>query len=141
MKGIRFILGFMLAIGLLLLAGRPPVSILAQEPSAPSHEFKYDAAKQVVVEGFVEEVKEYRCPVSGTVGAHITVKQSFGSIEIHLAPVTFMKKYEIAINKGDRVAIQGSKILFEGKPALIAKTVADDSTTYAFRDSDGRPLW
>jgi DNA/RNA endonuclease YhcR with UshA esterase domain len=131
----------MLAIGLLLLAGSLPGGVLAQEQSAPSHEFRYDAAKQVVVAGVVEEVKEFRCPVTGTVGSHITVRQTSGTIEVHLAPVTFMKKYEIVINKGDRVAIQGSKILFEGKPALLAKTLADDITTYAFRDSEGRPLW
>jgi DNA/RNA endonuclease YhcR with UshA esterase domain len=127
-------------MGMLLLVSWLPV-VHAQEPAAPSHEFKYDAAKQVVVEGYVEEVREFRCPVSGTVGAHITVKTNSGSIEVHLAPVTFMKKYEIVIAKGDRVAVQGAKILFEGKPALIAKIVADDATTYAFRDSGGKPLW
>jgi hypothetical protein len=141
MKGIRVIAGFMLAIGLLLLVGKLPGGVLAQEPSAPAHEYKYDAAKQIVVDGYVEDVRDYRCPVSGTVGAHITVKGSSGTIEVHLAPVTFMKKYEIVINKGDKVAIQGAKILFEGKPALLAKTVVDDNTTFAFREADGRPLW
>lgn len=136
MRGIRVILG----TGLLLLAGRLP-GVLAQDTTVPSHEYKYDTAKEVNVDGIVEEVRDYRCPVSGTVGSHITVKQGAGSIEVHLAPATFMKKYEILINKGDRVLIQGSKIIFEGKPALLAKTVAVDITTYAFRDSEGKPLW
>jgi DNA/RNA endonuclease YhcR with UshA esterase domain len=64
-----------------------------------------------------------------------------GTIEIHLAPATFMKQYEMVINKGDNIEIQGSKILFEGKPALLAKTVAIDRTTYTFRDAAGKPLW
>jgi DNA/RNA endonuclease YhcR with UshA esterase domain len=136
MRGIRVILG----AGLLLLAGRLP-GVLAQDKVAPSHEYKYDTAKQLVVEGVVEEVKDYQCPVTGTVGSHITVKQASGVIEVHLAPATFMKKYEIVINKGDRVAVQGAKIVFEGKPALLAKTVAVDTTTYAFRGPEGKPLW
>lgn len=135
MREIRVILG----AGLLLLAGR--LSVLAQDKVAPSHDYKYDTAKQLVVEGVVEEVKDYQCPISGTVGSHLTVRQAGAIIEVHLAPATFMKKYEIVINKGDKVAIQGSKILFEGKPALLAKTVSIDTTTYAFRSADGKPLW
>lgn len=135
MRGIRVILG----AGLLLLAGG--LSVLAQDKVAPSQDYKYDTSKQLVVEGVVEEVKDYQCPISGTVGAHLTVRQAGGIIEVHLGPATFMKKYEIVINKGDKVAIQGSKILFEGKPALLAKTVAIDTTTYAFRSADGKPLW
>jgi hypothetical protein len=141
MKGIRNSAGFMVAIGLLLLAGRLPGSLVAQEHAVPPQDFRYEAANQVVVQGIVEDVREFRCPVSGTIGSHLIVRQSSGTIEVHLAPVAFLKKYDIVINKGDRVAIQGAKFLFEGKPSLLAKTVADDTNTYAFRDSNGRPLW
>jgi DNA/RNA endonuclease YhcR with UshA esterase domain len=136
MRGLRVIMG----TGLLLLAGRVP-GVLAQNKVSPLQEFRYDTAKQLVVEGIVEELKDYQCPVTGTVGAHITLRQAGGVIEVHLAPATFMKKYEIVINKGDKVSIQGAKIVFEGKPALLAKTVAVDTTTYVFRSSDGKPLW
>jgi hypothetical protein len=136
MRGIRVILG----TGLLLLAGRMP-GVLAQDKVMPAHGYRYDTAKQTVVEGIVEEVRDYQCPVTGTVGSHITVRQGGDVIEVHLAPATFMKKYEIVINKGDKVAIQGAKILFEGKPALLARTVAVNATTYAFRSSEGKPLW
>jgi DNA/RNA endonuclease YhcR with UshA esterase domain len=125
-----------LGIGLLLLG-----TALAQN-NQPSHEnYQYDAARQVIVRGTVQEVRNYQCPVSGTVGAHITLKQDFGSIEVHLAPATFLKQYEIEIKKGDQVEIQGVKIQFEGKPALLARVVADDNVMYQFRDSNGKPLW
>jgi hypothetical protein len=136
MRGIRVILG----TGLLLFAGRLP-GVLAQDKVAPSHGYRYDTANQSAVEGIVEEVKDYQCPVTGTVGSHITVRQGGDVIEVHLAPATFMKRYEIVINKGDKVAIQGAKIVFEGKPALLARTVAVNVTTYAFRNSEGKPLW
>jgi hypothetical protein len=52
-----------------------------------------------------------------------------------------MKQYEIAIRKNDKVTVFGSRITFEGKPALIARSVVIGRDTFNFRDSNGRPLW
>jgi DNA/RNA endonuclease YhcR with UshA esterase domain len=134
--GIRFAL----ASGLLLLAAGTSV-VVAQDKPAPHESYQYDTAKQQTVTGTVEAVNDYKCPVSGTVGTHITVKTSAGIMEVHLAPAKFVKDYDIVIHKGDQVEIQGAKIIFEGKPSMIAKTVAVDRTTFAFRDNSGKPLW
>jgi len=137
MKGIRAIFGLCL---LMLLAGG--TFLAGQDKTLASHEmFPYDSGKQVVISGVVQEVKAYKCPVTGTVGAHITVATRGSTIEVHLAPVSFLKQYEIVINKGDNVEIEGAKIQFENKPALLAKLVAINQTTYAFRDPAGKPLW
>jgi DNA/RNA endonuclease YhcR with UshA esterase domain len=128
-----------LAIGLWLVAGTSVV--VAQGKAAPNEAYQYKTTNQQTITGIVEAVKEYQCPVSGTVGTHLTVKLSTGTIEVHLAPAKFVKDYEVVINKGDQVEIRGAKIIFEGKPSLIAKTVAIDRTTYAFRYDDGKPMW
>ena len=91
--------------------------------------------------GWVVETRDFQCPVTGTVGSHITVKNETGTIEVHLAPASFMKQYEINIRKGDNVTVVGSRITFEGKSALIAKSIAIGRETYNFRDQSGRPLW
>jgi hypothetical protein len=52
-----------------------------------------------------------------------------------------MKQYEIAIRKNDNVTVVGSRIMFDGKPALIAKSVIIGRETFNFRDPNGRPLW
>jgi uncharacterized protein YdeI (BOF family) len=52
-----------------------------------------------------------------------------------------MKQYEINIHKGDKVTVVGSKITYEGKIALIAKSVEIGNDTYNFRDQSGKPLW
>jgi len=124
---------------LMLLTG---AAIVSQEKNPPAqHNYAYDQATQQSFEGIVIEAKDYSCPVSGGVGSHITLKGEIGTIEVHLAPATFMKQYEISINKGDRLTVVGSKIVFEGKPALIAKTVVLGRDTFNFRDPKGRPLW
>ena len=124
---------------LMLLTG---AAVVSQEKNPPAHHnYSYDQATQQTFEGIVVETRDYSCPVSGSVGSHITIKGEISTIEIHLAPATFMKQYEISINKGDRVTVVGSKIEFEGKPSVIAKTVVLGKDTFNFRDPKGRPLW
>jgi hypothetical protein len=126
---------------LVLLVSALPVAVSQDKASAAHETYAYDTSNSKIITGTVLEVKDYKCPVSGTVGSHITLKRSGDVIEVHLAPATFLKQYEIVINKGDEVAIEAAPILLEGKPALLAKTVAVGKLTYAFRDAKGRPLW
>jgi DNA/RNA endonuclease YhcR with UshA esterase domain len=130
-------------IRMLLLVGLAAATVaLTQEKNPPAqNNYSYDTATQVTVTGRVSDARDYSCPVSGTVGAHIFVSTSSGEIEVHLAPARFMKQNEISIHTGDSVTVTGSRFSFEGKPALMAKSVIDDRDTYTFRDGKGRPLW
>jgi DNA/RNA endonuclease YhcR with UshA esterase domain len=125
---------------LLVLAGATIVVSQQQNPPA-QHNYKYEFANQVTVEGIVADARDYNCPVSGAVGSHIVVKTAGSEIEAHLAPATFIKQFEINIHKGDKVTVVGSRIDYEGKPALIARSVTVANDTYHFRDDKGRPLW
>lgn len=125
----------------LLLSGAA-ITLVSQEKSSPTHaNYTYAPTSEQTMRGWVVETRDFQCPVTGTVGSHITVKSETGSIEVHLAPASFMKQYEINIRKGDNVTVVGSRIMFEGKGALIAKSVAIGNETYNFRDQSGRPLW
>lgn len=138
MKGIRVSLALFLLAAVAGMVG----GLIAQDKAAQNHAtYVYNTTDQVTVEGTVQEVKDYKCPVTGTVGSHITVKTSGDAIEVHLAPVTFMKEYEMVLHAGDNVKVVGAKILFEGKPALLAKTVKVGQETFTFRDEKGKPLW
>jgi hypothetical protein len=137
MKGFRVLFGILI---LLLLTSAS--SVVSQEKNSPAQtHYTYDEANQQTVHGWVVETKDFQCPVTGTVGSHITVKTETGSIEVHLAPASFMKQYDIAFTKDQNVTVVGSKITYEGKPALIAKSVAVGHETFNFRDPKGRPLW
>ena len=124
----------------LLLSGAA-ITLVSQEKSSPHANYTYAPTSEQTMRGWVVETRDFQCPVTGTVGSHITVKSETGSIEVHLAPASFMKQYEINIRKGDNVTVVGSRIMFEGKGALIAKSVAIGNETYNFRDQSGRPLW
>ena len=131
----------LLGVFALLLSGAA-ITLVSQEKGSPTHaNYTYAPTSEQTMRGWVVETRDFQCPVTGTVGSHITVKSETGSIEVHLAPASFMKQYEINIRKGDNVTVVGSRIMFEGKGALIAKSVAIGNETYNFRDQSGRPLW
>lgn len=137
MKEIRILLG---ALFLMVLAGAYTLISQEKTPPQPLHNHAYQNTLEKV-QGLVMNTRDYNCPVSGTVGSHITVRGEGGDIEVHLAPASFMKQYEIAIRKNDKVTVFGSRITFEGKPALVASSVVIGRDTFNFRDSNGRPLW
>jgi hypothetical protein len=137
MKRIRLLSGTLI---LLLLAG--VCSVVSQEKNPPvKASYAYDEASQQTVRGWVVESKDFQCPVSGTLGSHITLKTETGSLEVHLAPVSFMKQYDISFRKDENVTVVGAKINFEGKTALVAKSITIGRETFNFRDAKGRPLW
>jgi hypothetical protein len=138
MKLIRILLGTLM---LFVLMGSTAIVSQEKNPSPTQHNYVYDQFNQETARGWVAEMKDFQCPVSGAMGSHIIIKNEIRSIEIHLAPTAFMKQFEINIRKGDNVTVVGSRIEFEGHTALIAKSVSIGRETYNFRDSQGRPLW
>jgi hypothetical protein len=69
------------------------------------------------------------------------VKTAEGEIPVHLGPDSWVDKQTVKFGKGDEVTVKGSKITFEGKPAIIAETVTKGATTLALRDEKGTPVW
>lgn len=118
------------------------VFAMTQEPKQSGMNIpSYNPSQERTFSGTIVEVKNYQCPVSGTLGAHIVVKGITDTVEVHLAPATFLTRYEIVFNPGDKVNVTGIKFNFQGKTAMIAGTVVDGQATYTFRDLKGRPQW
>ncbi len=102
---------------------------------------RYDPAQEVKVKGEVLEAKDYECPVSGGMGAHLVLQTAEGPLEVHLALTSFLSDYGIAFAKGDKVEIIGNKIIFHDVPAMLVRKVLKNQVEYAFRDAQGKPLW
>ena len=118
------------------------VFAVTQEPKQSGMNIPaYNPSQESTFSGTIVEVKNYQCPVLGTPGAHIVVKGITDTVEVHLAPVAFLTRYEIVFNPGDKVSVTGVKFNYQGKPAMIAGAVVDGQNTYLFRDIKGRPQW
>src|SRR5689334_6265811 len=80
------------------------VALAANQAPANGSVPKYDKATEIKLNGSVVDVRDYNCPISGTMGAHLTLKVQDGStIELHLAATKYVKSYEMVFNKGDEI--------------------------------------
>lgn len=103
---------------------------------------KYDASKEATFRGTIEQMRDRRCPVSGSIGSHILLRMEDNSlIEVHLATTEFTKMVELSLRPGDRVEITGFKTEFEGVPTIFARAVRHGVDEFVFRDKDGKPVW
>jgi hypothetical protein len=74
-------------------------------------------------------------------GVHAIVKTDKETISVHLGPNWYIENQDMTIAPGDRIEVKGSRIIFEGKPALIAAEVNKGDDVLMLRDSNGFPVW
>ncbi len=101
----------------------------------------YNSSNEVTVQGVVQDVQEFYCPISGDEGSHLMVKTENGTLQVHVAPKRFLHGNSMSFSKGDQIQVVGSRIIYLGHDALIARTVVRGNQTMAFRKPDGKPVW
>jgi hypothetical protein len=122
-----------MGVGLVVLV----VLLLSPQRHPPA----YNAAAEVTLHGVVENVRDFYCPVSGTEGTHLMVATENGTVEVHLAPSQFLAGKHLEFFRGDQVEVTGSRLIYLGHEALIARTIVRGTQTLALRKADGKPLW
>ena len=126
---------FLLAVGILL-------AMSVAWAQAPANAPKYDVANEVTIKGVVDEVKDFQCPVSGGMGAHLVVKTDKGLVTVHLALSKFMSEYGLSFAKGDEIVVTGVKArVGDDENAILARKIERGNQTFVFRDKEGKPLW
>ena len=81
-------------------------------------------------------------PIKGmSSGVHLMVKADKETISVHLGPAWYIQRQDMKIVPGDKVEITGSRITFEGKPAIIAAEVKKGTEILKLRDENGFPVW
>lgn len=63
------------------------------------------------------------------------------TISVHLDPSWYIENEDVKIEAKDKVEVKGSKIIFAGKPAVIAMEVRKGDELLRLRDDSGFPLW
>jgi hypothetical protein len=101
----------------------------------------YDPKTVETVSGEVISVDRI-VPMKGmSYGIHLTLKTDSGTISVHVGPEWFLENQDTKIAVKDKIEITGSKIIFQGKPAIIASEVKKGEKILSLRDSNGTPLW
>jgi hypothetical protein len=74
-------------------------------------------------------------------GVHAVVKTDKGTISVHFGPSWYIENQDVNIEPKDKIEVKGSRITFEGKPALIAAEVKKGDNVLVLRDTNGVPVW
>jgi hypothetical protein len=74
-------------------------------------------------------------------GVHLTVKTKTETIPVHLGPDWYVEREGPAFAKGDAIDVRGSRVTYDGKPAIIAAEVRRGDDVLRLRDQDGSPRW
>jgi len=74
-------------------------------------------------------------------GIHLTVKTDKETISVHLGPGWFIENQSITIEPEDKIEVKGSRVSFEGKPAIVAAEVNKGEEILVLRDENGFPAW
>ncbi|MBM4055111.1 MAG: DNA-binding protein [Planctomycetes bacterium] len=81
-------------------------------------------------------------PIKGmSRGVRMVVASEKEEITIHAGPVWYIENQEIMIQPTDEIEVTGSRIYFEGKPAIIAAIIKKGNDVLPLRDDAGIPLW
>jgi len=81
-------------------------------------------------------------PIKGmSDGIHLILKTGKETVSIHLGPSWYIENQDIQIQPKDKVEIVGSRITFDGKPAVIAAKVKKGNEILQLRDDNGYPVW
>lgn len=124
----RLILGGVLG----LLLG----SVVVKGVDSPAGAPKFDPATVSTFEAVVVEVREAEKSTSLQVRG-----ESDASLNVYLGPTAFVKSFDIAFRKGDRIHITGSRVKNGGDVVVVAREVRKESTTLYLRGKDGTPYW
>ena len=101
----------------------------------------YNPKTVETISGEVVSVDKIK-PIKGmSYGVHVTVKTDKETISVHVGPGWFIENQDIKIEPKDKVEVTGSRITFEGKPAIIAAEVKKGEEILKLRDENGFPVW
>lgn len=101
----------------------------------------YDTKTVETISGEVVNIDKFT-PMKGMrYGVHLMVKADKETISVHLGPGWYIENQDIKIVPKDKVEIRGSRIGFDGTPAIIAAEVKKGGEVLKLRDENGFPLW
>jgi hypothetical protein len=101
---------------------------------------KYDQKTEMQTRGVVDEVKLF------TLGTRkdfveLIVKNGNEMIPIYVCPKPFQDEIGVTFNKGDQVAVTGSKVKQEAADVILARELVRGTDTLMFRDNKGNAVW
>jgi hypothetical protein len=74
-------------------------------------------------------------------GLHLLLETEKETVPVHLGPEWFVANQTLEVRPGDNVVVKGSRIMYEGEPAIVAATIRKGDDVLELRDEQGLPRW
>ena len=101
----------------------------------------YDPKTVEIISGQVIRVDRIT-PMKGmSYGVHLVVKTDKETISVHLGPAWYLENQDVRVEPKDQVEVRGSRITFQGKPAILAVEVRKGDEVLKLREDNGVPVW
>jgi hypothetical protein len=101
----------------------------------------YDPKTVDTISGEVVKIDTITPRKGMTAGVRMSVKTDKEEVSVHLGPGYFIENQDVKIAPKDKVEVKGSKITFDGKPAIIAMELKKGDEVLKLRDDAGFPVW
>lgn len=101
----------------------------------------FDPTTVIKQEGEVIRVEKITPQQGMSDGIRLVLRTRDETIPVHLGPEWFLERQDFSLAPGDRVTVSGSRVVFEGRPAMIASQVQKGDNVLTLREPSGFPLW
>lgn len=101
----------------------------------------YNPKSVETVSGEVVSVEKFTPMRRMSYGVHLMIKTDKETLSVHLGPGWYLENQDTKIEAKDKIVVKGSRIEFEGKPAIIAAEVKKGDEMLKLRDERGFPVW
>jgi hypothetical protein len=101
----------------------------------------YDPKTVETIIGEVVGVEKITPAKGMSYGVHLIVKIDKETVSVHLGPGWYIENQDMKIEAKDKIEVKGSRITFQGKPAIIAAEVKKGDEVLTLRNESGFPVW
>ena len=101
----------------------------------------YDPKTVETVKGEVVSVEKIPSLGGKRYGVHLTLKTEKETLLVEVGPGWYVEKQPVKIEPKDILEIKGSRIMSQGKPAIIAAEIKKGDQILKLRDEIGIPAW
>ena len=109
--------------------------------SSAAAQRNYNPKTVETVQGKVLSVEKTSPPAQRGHGVHLMLQTDKETIEVHLGPAGYLEKQALQIAANDTITVTGSRVMMDGKPAIIAAQIKKGDEVLKLRDENGVPAW
>jgi hypothetical protein len=101
----------------------------------------YDPKTVETIKGEVVQLDEFILAQGMPPGVQLALRTDKEIISVYLGPEWYLEDQDFEVEPKDFIEVKGSRIRYEGKPAMVAAVIFKGDRVLKLRDADGAPVW